>query len=297
MFRRGVMCTGAVIAALGVIAPAASAGGTEPGDDRFTCRASALRVTSPIVNSEPIVSNKAGDPCADDSDLLASVTVPPLVKAGLVTTSTDNESDHATASAAVATATVTLGGTVITANLLQSSAAATCNAAGQAVLSGSSRVIGLTINGMPINIIDQPVTIPASPLVVVAINEQVVGPGTLTQRALRVTSQLLSTEVVIAESIADVHGNPCPAPPKPQCSDGIDNDGDKLVDADDPGCHTDGDPTNPGSYDPNDDDETDEAKKPQCSDEIDNDGDKLTDFPNDPGCSSAEDDDETDEKK
>lgn len=44
----------------------------------------------------------------------------------------------------------------------------------------------------------------------------------------------------------------------PQCSDGVDNgDADDLVDENDPGCHTDGDPDNPDSYDPNDDDETD----------------------------------------
>lgn len=47
-------------------------------------------------------------------------------------------------------------------------------------------------------------------------------------------------------------------PTTPQCSDGIDNDGDTKIDADDPGCHTDGDSTNPDSYDPNDDDEVDE---------------------------------------
>lgn len=43
----------------------------------------------------------------------------------------------------------------------------------------------------------------------------------------------------------------------PQCSDGTDNDGDGLVDADDPGCWT--DPTDPSTYDPLDDDETDAA--------------------------------------
>ena len=44
----------------------------------------------------------------------------------------------------------------------------------------------------------------------------------------------------------------------PQCSDDIDNeDVDDLADELDPGCHTDGDPDNPDSYDPNDDDETD----------------------------------------
>jgi large repetitive protein len=70
----------------------------------------------------------------------------------------------------------------------------------------------------------------------------------------------------------------------PQCSDGIDNDGDGLVDfPDDPGC------TSP------DDDSEDSPPSPQCSDGRDNDGDGLIDFPNDPGCFSPEADDETDD--
>ena len=40
-----------------------------------------------------------------------------------------------------------------------------------------------------------------------------------------------------------------------QCGDTIDNDGDTLVDTDDPGCHTDGDPNNPNSYDAGDNSE------------------------------------------
>ena len=46
---------------------------------------------------------------------------------------------------------------------------------------------------------------------------------------------------------------------KPECSDGVDNDGDDLVDAGDPGCHTDGNADNPSSYNPNDDSEVNGA--------------------------------------
>jgi len=48
-------------------------------------------------------------------------------------------------------------------------------------------------------------------------------------------------------------------PVAPQCSNTTDDDSDTLIDTNDPGCHTDGDPTNPVTYDPNDDDETDPA--------------------------------------
>ena len=63
------------------------------------------------------------------------------------------------------------------------------------------------------------------------------------------------------------------------CSDGSDNDGDGLVDTNDPGCHTDDILTNP--YNPNDDNESNVVAA--CSDGSDNDGDGLVDT-NDPGC-------------
>ena len=40
-----------------------------------------------------------------------------------------------------------------------------------------------------------------------------------------------------------------------QCADGRDNDGDGVIDEDDPGCHTDGNANNPDSYDASDDSE------------------------------------------
>ncbi len=71
---------------------------------------------------------------------------------------------------------------------------------------------------------------------------------------------------------------------QPQCSDGIDNDGDGLIDfPDDPGC------TSP------DDDSEDSLPSPQCSDGRDNDGDGKIDYPDDPGCFSPNTDSETDD--
>jgi hypothetical protein len=52
--------------------------------------------------------------------------------------------------------------------------------------------------------------------------------------------------------------------PLPQCSDGIDNNGNGLIDANDPGCHSDGNSSNPASYDPNDNTECSE-KLTSCS--------------------------------
>ena len=70
---------------------------------------------------------------------------------------------------------------------------------------------------------------------------------------------------------------------KPECSDGVDNDGDGKIDyPDDPGCIA-----------PQQDNETDDCPSgpacPQCSNGKDDDGNGLTDYPNDPGCTSAAD--------
>ncbi|HEV8320963.1 MAG TPA: hypothetical protein VG389_05070 [Myxococcota bacterium] len=61
----------------------------------------------------------------------------------------------------------------------------------------------------------------------------------------------------------------------PACADGVDNDGDALVDF----------PADPGCVDGADDDET---EAPACGDELDNDADGLVDLA-DPGCTSTSD--------
>ena len=68
---------------------------------------------------------------------------------------------------------------------------------------------------------------------------------------------------------------PCYATQVPTCSNGIDDDGDGLVDF----------PADPGCASAGDRDETDV----ECSDGLDNDGDGDVDFPDDPECSSPND--------
>ena len=96
--------------------------------------------------------------------------------------------------------------------------------------------------------------------------------------------------------MSDIKGNPAPSDsllstlwnalggtlPTYQCGDGIDNDGDGLVDLQDPGC-----------TDAGDNDETDEpTPTTECSDGVDNDGDGLIDLA-DSDCINAQDDDES----
>jgi hypothetical protein len=76
------------------------------------------------------------------------------------------------------------------------------------------------------------------------------------------------------------------AAPQPQCSDGVDNDGDGLIDF----------PYDPGCFTANQDDETDDCPTgpncPQCANAQDDDMNGTSDYPDDPGCSAASDTDE-----
>ncbi len=90
----------------------------------------------------------------------------------------------------------------------------------------------------------------------------------------------------LANSINDAAGTGFYVPAytnPPQCSDGIDNDGDGFVDY----------PTDAGCTSMGDNDETDPLPM-QCSDGIDNDWDGFIDYPADLGCLNALDNDETD---
>ncbi|MDD5133750.1 MAG: tandem-95 repeat protein, partial [Candidatus Nanoarchaeia archaeon] len=71
------------------------------------------------------------------------------------------------------------------------------------------------------------------------------------------------------------------------CSDGIDNDGDSYIDAQDAGCYT-----SSGIYNASDNDETNNGAT-QCSDGIDNDGDGFIDWSADTGCINTLDNNET----
>lgn len=182
---------------------------------------------------------------------------------------------------------------LIEADLIRGEAVAVCSA-GTVQYSAQSEVVNLVIGGQdplsgPLNELIAQITeaLNASPLAdVVSVEPNVV---TVTPTGAAVDALVVTVLSALPENPlvelrighAEVTGVGCAAaPPAPQCSDAADNDGDGVIDAQDPGCHTDGNPANPGSYDPNDDSEVD---VPQCADTADNDSDGLTDAA-DPGC-------------
>ncbi|MEX2196615.1 MAG: hypothetical protein WD844_15140 [Thermoleophilaceae bacterium] len=145
---------------------------------------------------------------------------------------------------------------------------------------------------------------------------------------------LVKATTSASESRAEAPGGGGPTTPTdtPECSDGIDNDGDGLIDLADPDCDSPTDDSESGSSGPggpgtdretrgetecsdgrdndgdglidlddpdcesrSDDSEDGSARDsgaPECSDGIDNDGDGEIDFPDDPQCESRSDDSE-----
>jgi hypothetical protein len=189
------------------------------------------------------------------------------------------------------------GGKLLNADLIRAEAVAVCSA-GAVKYSAASEVVDLQIGGQdplsgPLNDLVGQISdaINASPLVdLVDVDTDVV-----TVTATGATVDALVVTVLAAAGAdplvqlrlghAEVSGLACGGAAVTQCSDKVDNDGDAVIDAADPGCHSDGDAGNASSYVPGDDSEADGAAAAQCSDKLDNDGDGVVDAA-DPGCHS-----------
>ena len=144
------------------------------------------------------------------------------------------------------------------------------------------------------------------PLLPIVCNaEEIVGAAAVREAlsvfALQTGSSGLLKETTAASESLSV----APAETGAQCADTIDNDQDGVIDAADPGCHTDGNAANAASYDASDNNEADssggntgsgnngngnnagsgsgDGDGVQCADGVDNDGDGVIDN-KDPGC-------------
>jgi hypothetical protein len=230
---------------------------------------------------------------------------------------------------------------LLEADLIRGEAVAVCND-GTVEYSASSEVVNLVIGGEdplsgPLNDLINQITEalePLADLVDIDVNVVETTATGATVDAIVVTVLAAAGDPVVELRIghAEVSGVTCDTGGggEPECSDGIDNDGDGLIDIADPNCHTDGDPDNPDSFNPDDDSEApecrndrdddgdttideldngchsdgdatdgddtyvpdDDSERAQCSDGIDNDGDGLIDFPADPDCTSVDDETE-----
>jgi len=190
------------------------------------------------------------------------------------------------------------GVSLLSADVIRAEAAAVCRA-GSVHYTANSEIVDLQIGGEQI-----PLNAPVSELIdtiagvlddsglnaVVDVDRNVVteldGGGIAVDALVVEIAEAGGPLALVTIGHAEVRGTTCGTAATTQCSDGVDNADpeDTVADADDPGCHTDGNAGNADSYDPNDDDETDGAK-PECSDAVDNaDPEDTVADAADPGC-------------
>lgn len=135
-------------------------------------------------------------------------------------------------------------------------------------------------------------------LLPIICNAEEIAGSAAVREALDVFALQVGTNSLLKETTAASESLTVAPEAGAQCSDGVDNDGDGVIDIGDPGCHTDGNANNPASFDPADNDERnaanaggggggggadDDGDDAQCADGRDNDGDGVIDE-DDPGC-------------
>ncbi len=218
----------AAVAALSVVMVGAMMG---PGSDvaqattvipkAFSGRATVVDAT--VLGIRTVISDTGPLPSTGGNIVrsLLTVNVPGLITASLARANTRSLIDRSQSFASVATTTLTVAGNTISADVLSSKAVAKCTVTGP-VLTGSSTITRLVINGSAIVVSGAPnQTISVGPLTVV-INQQdstqTVKMGAINVTALRVTVDGEVIPGVITDDIADVaisrvHADiKCPAP-------------------------------------------------------------------------------------
>ncbi len=131
------------------------------------------------------------------------------------------------------------------------------------VVTNTSEVIGLGGTGVPLPAAgcangtpDTQTGLPGL-LPIICNAEELVGNNAAVREALDVFALQVGTNSLLKETTAASESLSVAPEAGPQCQDGEDNDGDGVIDANDPGCHSDGDATNTASYVATDDDERD----------------------------------------
>jgi hypothetical protein len=171
----------------------------------------------------------------------------------------------------------------------------------------TSEVIGLGGTGVPLPAAgcangtpDTQAGLPGL-LPIICNAEELVGNNAAVREALDVFALQVGTNSLLKETTAASESLAVAPEGGAQCDNGIDDDGDGVIDDQDPGCHSDGNAGNPNSYVASDNDESnggnsgtggsgnqggnnnDNGGETQCADGRDNDGDGLVDE-DDPGC-------------
>ncbi len=186
--------------------------GTIVDNDRngtFTCRASGLRAAD---LSEPAVANAPNSPCkaaATSTNGTLNVFQATTAQTPVdLTASPPAAGDNSRAHAEAANLTLRVGLNIIRLSSLTADARAECTGIGSPLgppkLTGSSRVTALSVNGEPVVVTTASVTLPLL-FATLRVNQKIVGPREITQRAL-VVDPAVGNDIVVAEARAGWKG-------------------------------------------------------------------------------------------
>jgi hypothetical protein len=204
-----------LVAVVALQSTAVSLASTSPD---FSGQATALRATAlgkslTFADTGPLPSSGGSQQAS-----LLSASVPGVATAEVLHATTIGQNDSSQSEASVASSTVTAGGNTVSADFLMSRATATCNSDGSSTTSGSSEIVGLTINGQSVNVSGSPnqtITLPNNTGAVI-VNQRSTAPGSITVNALHVIVTGVA-DVVVSSAHADVshcpsaqsHGGSC----------------------------------------------------------------------------------------
>jgi hypothetical protein len=186
---------------------------TSTATTTFSGDAFGASITAPVVGSMTFADTGALPSTGGERDNhLVAVTFPSGGGAAMFDTVTmgfDNTAQSHATTDKVSLSLVTLEGTVITADFVMANSLATCTATSGPIVSGSSDISALVVDGMPIAVTPAPNQVfgPFLGGVIVTVNEQITTPNSITVNALHVTAS--GFDIIISSAHSDIT---CAAP-------------------------------------------------------------------------------------
>ena len=198
----------AVLLATTLIAPALGSSSNTYSGQATVVRTTVLGASIVLADTGPLPSNGG----SRDATLFTA-SVPGLLTADLLDATTVGDGDISHSHASVADVDLTVASQRIGATLLAADATASCSG-GSPSTTGTSDVLGLTVNGQTITVTGKPNQTETLPGLTVIVNEQRSnGPGDITVNALHIIAPGIA-DVVISSAHADITcGSPPPPPP------------------------------------------------------------------------------------
>lgn len=194
---------------------------------RFTCEATLLRVENVLGNEVELgAANEDEEECnTDNASLLFDDPIQVggnLITADLLYSRTFDETEggakQGRAESGVANVLIDAGSVEVEVELL--TAEATAGPCPSTALSGDSTVFRVRVNNLEIEVPDdgEPFTLDLSPVTTLHLNWESNDGTTITRRALFLEDTIVFGDIVVAEAVADVHGNPCGPTPTPSAT-------------------------------------------------------------------------------